>query len=286
MRNYGYNPELERQHQSSEDYLVGAKSLPPLFLIPKDVCEEYLPKGERQNIGDEKMDCTSRAPHNKLEADFSYAVKNHLFSPENEKWLRDNGYVIDGDRVEFSDAYTAILSGTTIQGNSLIAPLDSIHNNGLVPKARLPQVDSFDEYYNPTRITPDLKALGLEFKNRFTIIYERAKESQFGNILETEMLCTGGFAWPAPSNGEYPRVDEIANHAFMLWKNPQFYAFDNYIDEVDGDYIKKLAYDYDFIDIGYRVFIYKENKLTTQNEGSAIIKPSCWRSFLKKICPR
>lgn len=258
IKNYGYSPELEKQHQSPDDFLVGASSLPAMFLIPKNESEKYLPKGEKQNIGEEKSDCASRSPHNKLEADFTYGVQNHLFSKENEKWLYENGYVIEEGRVEFSDAFTAILSGTTREGNSMIRPLDSIRNNGLVPKSMLPQLPTFDEYYNPMRITETIKALGLDFKRRFEIIYERAKESQFETILNTEMLCTGAYAWPEPVNGEYPRVDYIPNHAFLLYKNPKFYAFDNYIDSVDGDFIKKLASNYDFVDVGYRVFIYKE----------------------------
>lgn len=259
IKNYGYNPELELQDQSAEDYLVGADSLPALFLIPKEESEQYLPKGELQNIGEEKFDCATRSPINKLETDFTYGVQKHLFTPTNEKWLRDNGYVTADGRVEFSDAFIAILSGTTRKGNSLIRPLKTINNNGLVPKSKLPQLHTFDDNYNPMRLTKELVNLGNSFKNRFNIMYERADESQFEDLLKTEMICTGGFAWPIPVNGEYPRVSFKPNHAWMLWKNPKFYAFDNYIDDVDGDFIKKLASDYDFIDIGYRVFVYSES---------------------------
>ena len=278
MKNYGYNPELEKQHQSETDYLVGANSLPALFEVPRVLVDIYLPRGERQNIGDEKMDCASRSPINKLETDFTYAIQNNLFSKENEQWLRDNGYVTEDERIEFSDAFISILSGTTRQGNSLIKPIDTIRNYGLIPKYRLPQLDSFDDYYNPLRITDELRSLGLDFKDRFDIRYERATESQFGNLLEKESLCVGGFAWSVPFEGEYPRVDMPANHAFMLFKNPRYYAFDNYIDETDGDYIKKLAPDYDFLDIGYRVFVYKENKIDSQ--GNAIIKTTWFQKFI------
>lgn len=263
-KNYGYNPILEKEHQSVTDYLVGSNSLPSLFTIHKDERERYLPKGELQNIGEDKMDCATRSPLNKLETDFTYAIINRIFNPSTEKWLRDNGYVIDGDKVEFSDAFNAIKSGTTREGNSLIRPLDSIHSDGLIPKARLPQLNSFDEHYNPMRITDELTLLGKEFARRFLIRYERANESQFEEILENEMLCTGGYAWPVPVNGEYPRVEYQPNHAFMLFKNPKFYAFDNYIDSVDGDFIKKLAPDYDFIDVGYRVFICEERVIEPQ----------------------
>lgn len=268
MKKYGYNPQLELIHQSSEDYLVGATSVPPLFLIPRELREKYLPRGENQNIGSDKMDCATRSPLNKLETDFNYAVDNHIFSKENELWLKNNGYIVDSNKIEFSDAFIAILSGTTAEGNSLIKPIDTIKEYGLIPKAMLPQVLSFDAYYNPQRISDKMMKLGNEFKKRFPIRYERAREFQFENILETELLCTGGFAWENPINGEYPRSDKTPNHAFMIYKNPKFYAFDNYTDPVDGDYIKKLSPNYDFIDIGYRVFVYKENIINEYKKES------------------
>ena len=277
--NYGYSPELELQHQTPDDWLAGADSVSSIITIPEGERDIYLPEGELQNIGEEKFDCVSRAIHNKLEIDFDYALKLHLFTPENEKWFLDNGYLEHG-KPAFSDAFTAILSNTTRQGNSLKAPLDSVHRNGLVPKVKLPQLDTFDAHHNPARITNDLRVLGLEFLKRFTVNYERANELQFGDILQQkEALCVGGFAWPVPINGEYPKVQMYPNHAFLIYKTPKYHAFDNY-EEAKGDFIKKLAPDYDFVDTGYRVFVSAERKPLTHAQ-----KKTLWQliiSFLWK----
>lgn len=265
---YGYNYKLELLHQKKEDYLVGSVIIPPLFFIPIEWRGAYLPDGELQNIGEEKMDCATRAPINKLEIDFTYGVKNHLFSKENEQWLYDNGYVING-KVEFSDVFIAILSNTTEEGNSLIAPLDAIKKYGLIPKKLLTQLQGFEENYNKDRITKFLRNLGNDFKNRFKIRYERATEDQFKDVLLKDSICTGGFAWSEPINGEYPRVPKLPNHAFMVFK-PEYYIFDNYIDSVDGDFIKKLTPDYDFMNIGYRVYIYKENVIYFNRQENSL----------------
>ena len=49
------------------------------------------------------------------------------------------------------------------------------------------------------------------------------------------------------------------NHAFIVYKRPKYYVFDNYLDEnKEGDFIKKLAPDYNFFDTGYRILINNE----------------------------
>lgn len=161
--------------------------------------------------------------------------------------------------IEFSDRKVAIESGTTKSGNSLKAPIDSTHRDGLIPKAMFPQVESFEEYHNPDLITDEMKKLGQEFLKRFSINYEKVYEKDLDTLLDRDMLDVAGYAWPVPKNGEYSRTEHRPNHAFMGIRKPMTFIFDNYIDYVDGDFIKKLAQDYDFLDYGYRIII-SENK--------------------------
>jgi hypothetical protein len=205
------------------------------------------------------MDCASRGPVNILETKFNWLYKNGKL--KNSKWLEDNGFVKNGD-IEFSDAFVAINSGTTREGNSLKAPLEAIRKQGMIPKLMLPKEDfmTFDEYHSPKRITEKMKNLGQEFVSRFTIRYEKVYEEYYGDLLKQDLLNVAGFAWSSPINGEYPRTDEQPNHCFVIYKTPKYYAFDNYID-FDNDFIKKLAPDYNFVDYGYRLYI-SENEIS------------------------
>jgi len=45
----------------------------------------------------------------------------------------------------------------------------------------------------------------------------------------------------------------------MIFALPMFYGFDNY-EEINGDFTKKLAPDYNFLDYGYRVLISRGSK--------------------------
>jgi len=285
MKNYGLNLDLELKHASNDDWVFGGFSIPCLASIPEPDRIKYLPIGEVQRGKEDMMDCATRGPINILETKFNYLYRTNKLIPENKKWLEDNGY-INNNNIEFSDAFIAILSGTTREGNSLKAPLQAIENNGLIPKSKLPFENSmsFDEYHDPNRITDSLKSLGQEFKRRFPINYEKVYAVHFNELYEADLLDEAGYAWPQPINGEYPRVEEDPNHVWVGICRPLHTIFDNYIDPIDGDFIKKLASDYKMLDYGYRVYITSQNKVinTLQNNSlwSKII--SWFRKFYAK----
>ena len=289
IKNTGLNLELEKQQQSQEDWVFGAESPVCLVTIPEDERQNCLPVGEIQKGLEDMMDCATRGPINILETKFTYRLIQNRFYPANRVWLEENGYIVN-ERIQFSDAFIAIKSGTTRSGNSLIAPLKAIHDFGLIPKRRLPleSTMTFDQYHDPNRITPEMEALGAEFKRRFPINYERVYEPEFENLLNGDLLDAAGYAWPDPVDGEYPRTNNQPNHAFMLYKNPKYHAFDNYLDPVDGDFIKKLAPDYDLLDYGYRVVLTGE-KVPEEippdepTPAPVVIKSGFWEKILQLI---
>ena len=261
---------MEKTHQKDTDWVFGAASVPCIAQIPQNRREDYLPKGEVQRGAEDTMDCASRGPVNILEAKFTYLYKNSLISPENKRWLFDNGYVQDGV-ITFSDAFVAINSHTTPQGNSMIAPLEAIHKQGLIPKKMLP-LDPWmrwSDYHNPNRITQSMVALGLESLSRFPINYDRVLEKDFEKVYEQDMIDMAGFAWPEPIDGEYPRTNNDPNHVFVGIYLPKHNIFDNY-ELTPGNFIKKLASDYDLLDYGYRLIIGETKNPETPTKQSLI----------------
>lgn len=263
MKNYGLDLKKERADAKEEDwqYLGASRSVPCIAQIPTFKRYKYLPDGEVQRGKEDMMDCATRSVLNILETKFNFLSKENKL--KHKAWLQKNGYYNKDGEIEFSDAFIAILSDTTRQGNSLIAPIRAVRKYGLIPKHLLPLVKSmtWEEYHNPDRITDKMVDLGAEFSRRFEINYEKVYEEKYKELLEGDLLDVGGFAWTEPKNGEYPKSPYSANHAFILFDLPTFCAFDNYIDQVDGDYIKKLAPDYDFLDYGYRIYISEEKEV-------------------------
>ena len=75
IKNHGLNWAKELSEQSSEDWKLGGTGLTCMAEIPEEEREKYLPKGELQNIGEEKMDCVSRGIMNVLEMKFNYLLR-------------------------------------------------------------------------------------------------------------------------------------------------------------------------------------------------------------------
>jgi len=253
--NYGFDFAKEKKDQRTTDWIFGVGKLSGFAENIELI--NYLPIGEVQRGKEDMMDCTTRGPINIVEAKLNYWLATKQIDYDNERWLNENGYIKNG-RIEIADAFTAIKSGTTRRGNSLIKPLNSLYKDGFVPKKLLPLENwmTWEDYHNPARITKQISDLALESKKRFQVNYERVYESTFPMILKYDAIDVAGYAWPDPVNGIYPRVSYSANHAFAnLPKTPQYTIFDNYADPVDGDFIKRLAFNYDFLNYGYRIVV-------------------------------
>lgn len=274
-----FSEELENLHRSESDWVFGAASLPSLVQIPPGEHDAWLPQGEVQAVVDaqgnyvDMNDCATRGPINILEALFTYHY-HHGMPRENQAWLEDNGYWNAG-KITFSDRFIAILSGTTHAGNSLIAPLDSIHGNGLIPKKLLPllPVMTWNDYYDKGSVTVAMLDLGKEFKKRFTVNYERVFAKDFAALSVREFLSIALFAWPIPVDGIYQKAAGGFNHCVALFQ-PSYFVFDNYLEydpttgalDIPGDFIKQVAPDYAFFDYGYRVFISAETVVPPQTD--------------------
>ena len=269
IKNYGLDIDLEIASQDGSEYQFGASEVTPLFTVPdKNTRLQYLPQGEvqRSNKAD-MMDCASRGPVNYMEAYFTFGVQNKKFSEINTQWLRDKEYVVvrDGkEYIEFSDAFIAIKSGTRKTGNSMKAPIQAIHEYGMIPKHMMPLEEdmTWDNYHNPQRITIAIEDLACAFSKRFTISYEQVPSDKFAEVNDFDYLVVAGHAWNTPVNGVYPRTEDKPNH---VWLNvmPAFTVFDNYL--AGNDFIKQLAPDFLFREWGYRMFVSAENPNVVDN---------------------
>lgn len=247
----GLNLQKEIAERSEKDWIFGSDvKATCLVSIPEEERVVYLPKGEVQRGREDMQDCVTRAVVNLIETKLNYLWKKGLLDP----WFMENGYVT-ANGVEISDAFIAIRSGTTRQGNSFKAVLETAHNNGLIPKKMLPLESSmtFDDYHNPKRITTEMKVLGLQFLNKLAINYEQVPYGEMEEALKDDMVVVAGHAWGKNVNGIYQKTTAEINHSFLNFKR-KYKIFDNYLD-LDGDYIKDLAGDYIFFDYGYRVVL-------------------------------
>lgn len=283
-----FDEQKERDAQRGDEWQFGAIQT-DLGLIPRHLRLQYFPDGVLQfnNIMD-SQGCASRAPNQDCEAKFEYFYKTSMH-PNLKEWVDKIGYRKSG-KFAVSDAFIEILSGTTKNGNSLKAPIDTIHKYGLIPAEYLPLEDgmTWEEYMDPKRITEDMIVIGKEFLRRFSLGYEQLTNDQFLSALEEDMVVCAVHAWPEPVGTIYPKTIGSFNHAVMLG-TPDIYALDNYT-----PFIKQLAKDYNFFPWGYSLSITGQNpfpdeqvKLFNLFEKFNILKwfAEAWERLVKSSIP-
>ena len=172
-----------------------------------------------------------------------------MLTPEIKRQIETCG------KVKLNDAFIEILSGTTRQGNSLKAPLDTARKVGVIPAAMIPLNNdmAWDVYMNPARVTQEHRDLGAQFLRRLPINYEQVPLRQFFEATTMDSLSTALRAWSVPIDGVYPRIEGQFTHAVDRFTN-EIEIFDTY-----EPFIKKLAKDYIFFEWGYSISIPMQN---------------------------
>jgi len=220
----------------------------------------YLPSYEKQHglYGDTKS-CVTFSILNQIETLFAYKFDKGLISTKNIIWLEKNGYLEDG-KVNFSDRFTAVMSNTTISGNSGREVYKAIREFGLIPEKmhhypltqRTP-VFTFDDYHNKNLITDEMKALGKEFLKRFELNYYHTTSdnlSQSPLLVYIRCFCTEKVGCSGTPGHAVMKFTDILKDGWMQ-------VFDSY-ESKDKDFIRLMDKDYQFQYGAYSITI-KEN---------------------------
>lgn len=177
----GMNTGVRIEPLSPTDWIAGGESgALRTKLIESGQYDSVLPDEETQVVFSiDVLGCVSFSALNDLEVVFTYKLANNLLTADQTKFLHDEGYIDPATgKVNFSDRYTAKLSGTNKQGNSLEAVADSIRSlHGLVPEKDWPappemlkETDSakkWDIYYS--EVPQSVQDKGKRFLAKFLI---------------------------------------------------------------------------------------------------------------------
>lgn len=185
----------------------------------------------------------------------------NLIPADTLKWLNDNGYTDSDGDFYVSRRWIAILSGVKSNGNNQLNFWKIARISGIIPNSMLPYSvadaskwitrQQFDnDYFNPSVITPAMRAMGQEFLKRFSI-----GAVNIGNDSNTLLtyLKEGSLqvGHPVPQDGTWNRqfVDTppgriIADHATELYNfdSTQQYPYFDY--DSYNPHLKQLAKDY------------------------------------------
>lgn len=192
----------------------------------------YLPIGRPQSFTSngvffDTLSCTSYSFNQVVEMQLNYLYSSNKLSQKQRAFLEENGYIVQG-KIYFSDRFTAIMSGTTREGNYFQKVCDTGRNIGLIPNTLFPDGGkSFIEYHNKNLITEEMKSLGLQFKNLFDISYGWIYSDEIPGFQSNEVSIIKEALRYAPIQIGVPIK---ANHAILMYNlDTNADNFDHYI---------------------------------------------------------
>lgn len=203
----GVNTGVVEKGPEISDYVAGGETgAPAKIALDTGDWRPYLPTDEKQLFivnGQSYLEtnaCVSFSGDNDMEIFGGYLIGKGEWPAESVQWLRDNGYFDANGKVNFSDRFTAKMSGTDPNGgNNLAKVWGSRRVDGLVPEASWPMPveemkqliaqggwthqDVQNLYYKA--VPQAIIDLGKAFAARFDIWYEWVAWPGSGATVDT-----------------------------------------------------------------------------------------------------
>lgn len=230
--NYGIDLSLIHEETKDTHYIFGISTNINKKIIMPDAnwnsVAEKIDKERQSGRNIESMNCTNFGALTVIEM-----IILHKFNK----------------KVNYSDRWSGIQSGTGINGNSPTRVLDTIRKKGLLPEEFLPNnTDKFSwkEYYSYKDATMSIEELekeALKFLEEYTFGYETVYPSILAmkEALKISPLYVAGYAW-AIKNGLYYSAGN-PNHCFVITNIEQAVAYKDALDSYEP-FMKKLGADY------------------------------------------
>lgn len=161
-----------------KDWIAGiAGTLVYEARLPSGDWRKYQPTKEYQfkfGVFD-TMSCVTFQNLNSVEEQINWLIQEGIMPLEVVQKLSALGYFDEQGMFNGSDWFTAIMSGTTKYGNYLNSVWESVRVHGILPQSKglKPEdVNSVQEWLDPTKVTQEQKDLALKFLEIFTVEYE------------------------------------------------------------------------------------------------------------------
>lgn len=158
-----------------EDYIAGGETtIGAEIRIPDGNWVPYEPTPEAQFApGFDTMSCVTFSATNVLEMQVNWLIRNGKMSQAAIDGLKALGFFDSNGNFNISDRYTAIMSGTTKNGNYLQKVAESLRKDGILPDKDFPfGGTTFEEYHDASKITPAMKAKAQKAYEFLTLAYD------------------------------------------------------------------------------------------------------------------
>lgn len=162
---------------SPKAYVAGIESgIAYEVRLPKGDWFNFSPFGEKQYTSRfDTMSCTTFSALNSLEMQVKWLIANKKLSAEVIDFLEDEGFFDEKGEFNCNDWFTAVMSGTTTNGNDFASVWDSIRKHGVLPQRdgyKPSDFDSIEQWLDKTKVTTEQKEKALKFLEVFDVAYE------------------------------------------------------------------------------------------------------------------
>jgi len=202
--------------------------------LPSGDWSKYLPSPEAQSVPftfDTKS-CTTFSALNTLEMLFNLYIEQGKFSDHQITYMQISGYFDAAGKINFSDRFTAIMSGTSLLGNDSVSVFDSIRNQGLLPERDLPfGGKNWEEYHDKNNITEAMRAKAIKFVDIIVEVTYAWAFVETGPVFRDVSRSIARDALtraPLQIGIKYPATHAIVSYAMTSSKASIFDSYDPY----------------------------------------------------------
>lgn len=160
---------------SPNDWIMGAESgIIPVVRRSDSDWRNFIPSSEAQrDIDFDTCSCVTFSATNVIETFLNYYIANGLLSQDHLDFLKVFRFIDVNNKINISDRFTAIMSGTTALGNTVPTVANSIKNTGLLSEKDFPFGGiNFAQYQDRTKISNYMIARAKKFLNYFSTNFE------------------------------------------------------------------------------------------------------------------
>ena len=219
--------------------------------------EKYRPTDEWQRrlmagiLGYDTLSCVTFSALRCVAMQIEFLIETGQAPDAFVLFLKENGYIDENGKVNFNEHFTAVMSGTTTNGNSGVAVWDSIRKDGLLAQSAGPAVNDFTttEAWLANTITQAQKDAAKKILEWLTIQYEwvalgvSGQQANFAKHLKQAPLHYFTPVCPTWNSGEVSSCGRyILDHAtsgIAILPDLRYTDLDHYV-----PFIKHLAADY------------------------------------------
>lgn len=159
---------------------VGGIANPPPINVLSGDWTQWLPSHEPQKYKFDTDECSQLSGISCIETYCNWLKATNQWPKDALDWFTANGYFDASGSFAFSEMFTGILDGTSINGNIAQNFWKCIQQYGLLPRADLcytlarsqqfnTQQEQDNDYYSPKNITPAMRAKALQSLTYFGI---------------------------------------------------------------------------------------------------------------------